>query len=324
MATNMETEGLHTLNNGVEVFEKVDEEDEDAVEEEEGGDVLPELPPTLLELSQSNSEKEETAGNVPISNNNLEEEDDDDDEDEDDDEDVAAPPAEGSYDPSEFDDLNVDAETKELFGYIMKYTPQTVDLETKFRPFIPEYIPAVGDIDAFIKTTRPDGKDEMLGLKLLDEPSAQQTDPSVLELHLRVVTKKSASRMTKVKRVKATEDTAAIEKWIRDIGDVHRSKPPPTVHYQKAMPDIDDLMQEWPEDFEEDLRTTALPTADLAADLTTQVDIICGLLDIPRYRSRIQSLHVLFTLYSAFTNSQHFNQLAREGESSADVLTLPE
>ena len=77
----------------------------------------------------------------------------------------------------------------------------------------------------------------------------------------------------KVKRIKATEDTAAIEKWIRlepetpkkllvhglvftvnksylsqlsatrDIGDVHRSKPPPTVHYQKAMPDIDDLMQ---------------------------------------------------------------------------------
>merc|ERR1712038_1093200 len=154
-ATNMETDGLHNLNNGVEVFEKVDEEDEDAVEEEEGGDVLPELPPTLLELSQSNSEKEETAGDMPISNNNLEEEDDD----EDDDEDVAAPPAEGSYDPSEFDDLNVDAETKELFGYIMKYTPQTVELETKFRPFIPEYIPAVGDIDAFIKTTRPDGKD---------------------------------------------------------------------------------------------------------------------------------------------------------------------
>ena len=88
--------------------------------------------------------------------------------------------------------------------------------------------------------------------------------------------------------------------YIRDIGDVHRSKPPPTVHYQKAMPDIDDLMQvdschwqiihfvrywffkiclksvkkEWPEDFEEELRTTALPTADLAADLTTQVQVL--------------------------------------------------
>ena len=30
-------------------------------------------------------------------------------------------------------------------------------------------------------------------------------------------------------------------------------------------------VKEWPEDFEEDLRTTALPTTDLAADLTTQV-----------------------------------------------------
>ena len=83
----------------------------------------------------------------------------------------------------------------------------------------------------------------MLGLKLLDEPAASQTDPSVLELHLRVITKKSATRMTKVKRVKGTEDTAAIDKWVRDIADVHRSKPPPTVHYQKAMPDVDDLMQ---------------------------------------------------------------------------------
>ena len=33
----------------------------------------------------------------------------------------------------------------------MRYTPQTIDLETRFKPFIPEYIPAVGDIDAFIK-----------------------------------------------------------------------------------------------------------------------------------------------------------------------------
>ena len=74
--------------------------------------------------------------------------------------------------------------------------------------------------------------------------------------------KESILILLQVKRVKATEDTAAIEKWIRscniyhifftllktlfyirDIGDVHRSKPPPTVHYQKAMPDIDDLMQ---------------------------------------------------------------------------------
>ena len=31
------------------------------------------------------------------------------------------------------------------------YTPQVVELENKLKPFIPDYIPAVGDIDAFLK-----------------------------------------------------------------------------------------------------------------------------------------------------------------------------
>ena len=39
-------------------------------------------------------------------------------------------------------------------SYITRYTPQTIELDTKFKPFIPDYIPAVGDIDAFIKVTR--------------------------------------------------------------------------------------------------------------------------------------------------------------------------
>ena len=40
---------------------------------------------------------------------------------------------------------------KELFQHISRYTPQTVELDTKLKPFIPEYIPAIGDIDAFLK-----------------------------------------------------------------------------------------------------------------------------------------------------------------------------
>jgi len=40
------------------------------------------------------------------------------------------------------------------------------------------------------------------------------------------------------------------------------------------------------------------------------VDLLCSLLDIPIYKSRIQALHVLFTLYSAFKNSEHFTVLA--------------
>ena len=74
-----------------------------------------------------------------------------DEEEDDDDEDVAAPPPEGMYDPSDYEYLNVSSEIKELFNYIVRYTPQTIEIETRFKPFIPEYIPAVGDIDAFLK-----------------------------------------------------------------------------------------------------------------------------------------------------------------------------
>ena len=41
----------------------------------------------------------------------------------------------------------------------------------------------------------------------------------------------------------AGQDTAAMDKWIRDISDLHRAKPAPTIHYSKTMPDIDNLMQ---------------------------------------------------------------------------------
>ena len=34
-----------------------------------------------------------------------------------------------------------------------------------------------------------------------------------------------------------------VEKWIRDIEELHRNQPPPTVQYSKPMPDIDHLMQ---------------------------------------------------------------------------------
>ena len=60
-----------------------------------------------------------------------------------------------AYDPAEYENLPVSSEIKELFQYITRYTPQTIELEHKLKPFIPDYIPAVGDIDAFIKVTLP-------------------------------------------------------------------------------------------------------------------------------------------------------------------------
>lgn len=77
---------------------------------------------------------------------------------------------------------------------ILRYVPQHLNLDFKFRPFVPEYLPAVGDIDAFLKVLPPDmtpsgkhfdSKDLHLGLIVLDEPAANQSDPALLHLRLR-------------------------------------------------------------------------------------------------------------------------------------------
>lgn len=39
---------------------------------------------------------------------------------------------------------------------LLRYSPQMIDLEHKLKPFIPDFIPAVGDIDAFLKVQHLD------------------------------------------------------------------------------------------------------------------------------------------------------------------------
>jgi intraflagellar transport protein 46 len=79
----------------------------------------------------------------------------------------------GEYNPADYAHLNVSAEVKDLWNYIGRYKPHNIELETKLKCFIPDFIPAVGEIDAFIKVPPP-GKEEegekRLGLKVLDEP----------------------------------------------------------------------------------------------------------------------------------------------------------
>ncbi|XP_071841559.1 intraflagellar transport protein 46 homolog isoform X2 [Apostichopus japonicus] len=252
-----------------------------------------------------------------------EEEDDEDDDDEDgsdssdddDDDDNQGRGVEGAYDPAEYENLPVSSEIKELFQYITRYTPQTIELEYKLKPFIPDYIPAVGDIDAFIKINRPDGQGDSLGLTVLDEPCAKQSDPTVLDLQLRAISKQTTSKAMQVRSIEnASKQPKLINNWVESISELHRSKPPPTVHYTKTMPDIDTLMQEWPGEFEDLLNKIGIPSADIDCTLDQYVEMICAVLDIPIYQSKIQALHVLFTLYSEFKNSQYFKTLAEENK----------
>ncbi|XP_022807618.1 intraflagellar transport protein 46 homolog [Stylophora pistillata] len=236
-------------------------------------------------------------------------------EEDDDDEDAHGTAPEGAYDPADYEHLPVSQEIKELFQYITRYTPQSIDLEHKLKPFNPDFIPAVGDIDAFLKVTRPDGKPETLGLVVLDEPMANQSDPTVLDLQLRTISKQTNLKAMAVRSIEDPEkNPKAVDNWIDSIRELHRQKPAPTVHYQRNMPDIDSLMQEWPPEFEDLLNQVGLPTADLDVELHQYVDLICGILDIPVHNNRIHAMHVLFTLFSEFKNSQHFHQLAKDNQ----------
>ncbi|XP_044040157.1 intraflagellar transport protein 46 homolog isoform X2 [Siniperca chuatsi] len=241
-----------------------------------------------------------------------EEEEEDSDEDDSDDDDEPSEAPEGAYDPADYANLPVSTEIKELFQYITRYSPQCVELEHSLKPFIPDFIPAVGDIDAFLKVPRPDGKADSLGLLVLGEPSVKQSDPTVLSLWLSEESKQhGAAELKKVTSIASPQSNPrALDSWVESISALHRSKPPASVQYGRAMPDIDSLMQEWPAELEELLGRLQLPPARLQCGPARYADIICSLLDIPVYSSRIQSLHLLFSLYLEFRDSQHFTRRA--------------
>jgi len=51
-----------------------------------------------------------------------------------------------------------------LFSYITRYKPVTLELDSKLKPFVPDYFPAIGEVDAFLKMDKPDNKEENLGI----------------------------------------------------------------------------------------------------------------------------------------------------------------
>ena len=59
---------------------------------------------------------------------------------------------------------------EQLMDIFRTFIPVELMLETLFVPFLQDYQPSIGDVDPFIKVQRPDGKNEPLGLVVLDEP----------------------------------------------------------------------------------------------------------------------------------------------------------
>ena len=213
------------------------------------------------------------------------------------------------YNPADYAHLNakLPPDVVELFNLITAYQPQDMELPTKFRPFIPDFIPCVGEMDAFCKVPRPDSIPDNLGTIVVDEPSAKQSNPAVVMIGLGHITK-VAAKSTFVDSLKnAHENPNAIDDWITQIKGLHGKKPLPTVNYSRPMPEIDVLLQAWPPEFEDIISSDIqFPPPQIDLDIEQYVRLLCSLLDIPIYNNVIESLHVMFTLYLEFRSNQHF------------------
>lgn len=230
------------------------------------------------------------------------------------------------YNPKDFENLDVPPEIKSIFEYIVRYTPQRLDIEFKLQPFIPEYIPAVGDIDAFLKVIpppiselEPTKEEEVkqhlknLGLKVLDEPCGNQTDPALLHMKLRSVSTAAGAFIAGPPPAIA-RSAKDIEKWITEMQSIHANRSQQQAMMESgatALPstvgDIDTLMSEWPPEFEKALEVIGFPSPHLDCSTTTYIEIICCLFDIQIRAERTQvdyinALNTLFNLYSAVRN----------------------
>ncbi|CAI5455424.1 unnamed protein product [Caenorhabditis angaria] len=228
-----------------------------------------------------------------------------------------------SEDEDDEDDDYTEEEIQVL-TYIDAFKPVEIELKPQLRPFVLDFIPAIGEIDGFVKIPRPDEVDDNNGLTSLDEPAAQQSDATILNMQLRNVSKEvgSSSKMDDppVKQLqRADKNSNEIEKWISNIKELHKTKPAQTVHYKGVMPDMDTLMQEWPSNLEEKMKNLKLPSSELDVSTDEYADILLNMFDIPVSKSRVHSLHLLFSLMSEFNNSQHFRNLAQNNKLGGET-----
>ncbi|CAH2044643.1 unnamed protein product, partial [Iphiclides podalirius] len=234
-------------------------------------------------------------------------------------------PADGAYDPEQFRDLKVPPDIENLFQYIMKYSPQKMEVEARLRPFVPECAPAVGDCDALLKLSTPPALPAQpaeaplserllkhvddLGLTILDEPAAEQSDPALLHLQLRAISKTAGGKTTLTRKIEEAEkNPKAIERWVRDVAELHAAAPRHAHRHHGEAPDVDSLMEEWPARVEEALEAAGFPPPALRCSLPDYCALVCALLDVPlrgpELPHQVQALHALFALYSAVKSSQ--------------------
>lgn len=229
-------------------------------------------------------------------------------------------------------------QTRKSYTICSRYSPSKVSIDYVLQPFIPEFIPAVGDIDAFLKVVPPKLTNERrattafiakLGVDVLDEPSGQQSEPALLHMKLRSVstqvrhsggpagagaggTSGGSSRLGTGAHssgqqapllVSVAKSSKEVERWIGEIQNLHVNQPYPMVmHRRKPLQDIDALMNEWPPELERTLNAMGFPNAHLDCSLEMYLSLICAFFDIviPATESQSDYIFALYTLFNLY------------------------
>ena len=224
-------------------------------------------------------------------------------------------PSFGNYSPrpKHTDNLQYSSSNPELaklFGLISQFQPNPPEMTPHFKPFIPDLIPSIGAIDAFIKVPRPDDETEYLGLTILDEPTIGTTDPQIMKMQLREKYGVSSSTEADgfIGFIKDLDNNQkALDQFLESYEELIRNRPAPSMVYTSQMPDIEEIMAEWPEELEKALKTLPLPSSEIDLSLEEYIKVICSILDIPIKGNIVESLHLLFSLYQIFDENHHFS-----------------
>jgi len=204
----------------------------------------------------------------------------------------------------------------QLFGFVNSYMPITVEIETPFKCFVPSYTPAIGGIDQFIKIPRPDNIQDYLGKVVIDEPALQQSDPALLQLHLRSTTKTTFRDNLIVKKVSPHDEPSfreELDRWIRDLRDVYRSAPKAVgFRPRHKMPSTDQLMQVWSgqleKSLEEDSSGIRFLSENIHLNIYEYAKLLCVLLGIPvRSNSIIDSLFMAMSTLIMLEDNEYFS-----------------
>ena len=201
-------------------------------------------------------------------------------------------------------------ELASLFSMISSFQPPQLEISPHFKPFLPDLVPSIGAIDAFIKIPRPDGDQDPLGLVTLDEPTIGTSNPQILRMQLRERFGSSGQTDQGDGYIgfieKPEENSKALTNFLESYDEISRNRAAPNIAYSYKMPDLEDLMQFWPDELEKAFDSLPLPNAELDLSLDEYIKVICALLDIPVKGNAVESLHVLFTLYQQFKENHYF------------------